>query len=202
MLKAKRGFLVPLQMLKSEARTAYLQQRAQITLKQQAIWDDLLLINLQQLSMPPLHAVFSYAAIERRKEISTDAILSYLEFRNPGLQIAYPVYDARSSLMEAVWVDENTLFSVNEFGISEPTDGRVAQPRELDLVFVPLLCFDERGYRVGYGKGVYDRYLKEVRPDALLVGLSYFEPVPLIADTDKFDVPLNYCITPQGIYEF
>ncbi|SDD88047.1 5-formyltetrahydrofolate cyclo-ligase [Niabella drilacis] len=189
-------------MLKSEARTAYLEKRARITLKQQAIWDDLLLIQVQQLPLPPLHAVFSYAAIERRKEISTDAILSYLEFRNPGMQVAYPVYDAPTSLMKAVWVDDNTLFGVNEFGISEPLEGPVAEPAELDLVFVPLLCFDERGYRVGYGKGVYDRYLKEVRQEALLVGLSYFEPVPQIADTDKFDVPLNYCITPQRIYEF
>lgn len=189
-------------MLKSEARTEYLQKRAQITVKQQSIWDDLLLIRTQQLPLPPLHAIFSYAAIERRKEIDTDAILSYLEFRNPGVRIAYPVYDPLTSQMQAVWVDEGTVFSVNEFGIPEPGNGPVAQPRELDLVFVPLLCFDERGYRVGYGKGVYDRYLKEVRPDALLVGLSYFEPVPHIADTDKFDVPLNYCITPQRIYEF
>ncbi|MCF3108413.1 5-formyltetrahydrofolate cyclo-ligase [Niabella sp. CC-SYL272] len=189
-------------MLKSEARTEYLQKRARITLKQQAVWDDLLLIKIQQLPMPPLHAVLSYAAIERRKEISTEAMLGYLEFRNPGMRIAYPVYDSRTSVMEAVWVDDETLFNVNEFGISEPLNGTVAQPRELDLVFVPLLCFDERGYRVGYGKGVYDRYLKNVRPDTLLVGLSYFEPLPLIADTDKFDVPLNYCITPQRIYEF
>jgi len=189
-------------MLKSEARTVYLQKRAQITLKQQSIWDDLLLIRMQQLPLPPLHTVFSYAAIERRKEISTDAILGYLEFRNPGIRIAYPVYDALTSGMQAVWVDADTLFNVNEFGISEPANGPVASSRELDLVFVPLLCFDERGYRVGYGKGVYDRYLKEVRPDTLLIGLSYFEPVPRITDTDKFDVPLNYCITPQRIYEF
>ncbi|WP_157558132.1 5-formyltetrahydrofolate cyclo-ligase [Niabella aurantiaca] len=189
-------------MLKSEARTVYLQKRAQLTLKQQAVWDDLLLIRVQQLPMPPLHSVFSYAAIARRKEISTDAILGYLEFRNPGVRFAYPVYDPVSSVMNAIWVDDETLFSINEFGISEPQNGPVAHPRELDLIFVPLLCFDERGYRVGYGKGVYDRYLKELRPDAMIVGLSYFEPVPRIADTDKFDVPLNYCITPQRIYEF
>ncbi|WP_435224410.1 5-formyltetrahydrofolate cyclo-ligase [Niabella hirudinis] len=189
-------------MLKLEARTEYLKKRAQVTLRQQAIWDDLLLIQAQQLALPPLHGVFSYVAIERRKEIATDAILSYLEFRNPGMRVAYPVYDAPTSAMKAVWVDDNTLFEVNAFGIGEPLGGPIAEPLELDLVFVPLLCFDERGYRVGYGKGVYDRYLKEVRQDALLVGLSYFEPVPRIADTDKFDVPLNYCVTPQRIYEF
>lgn len=189
-------------MLKSQARTVFLQKRAEITVKQQTLWDDLLLIQFQQLALPPVHTVFSYAAIERRKEISTDPLLGFLEFRNPGISVAYPVYDPATSLMEAFLVNETTVFQINEFGISEPQNGTVIPPRELDLVLVPLLCFDRHGYRVGYGKGVYDRYLKELREDALIIGLSYFEPVDRITDTDKFDVPLNYCITPQRIYEF
>jgi 5-formyltetrahydrofolate cyclo-ligase len=55
---------------------------------------------------------------------------------------------------------------------------------------------------VGYGKGCYDRFLALCRPDIIKIGFSYFEPINEISDTDKFDIPLNYCITPERIYEF
>ncbi|ANH81051.1 5-formyltetrahydrofolate cyclo-ligase [Niabella ginsenosidivorans] len=189
-------------MLKSEARKLYRQKRAAITPREQRIWDDLLLIQFQQLSLPPVRSVFSYAAIENRKEISPDAIIGYLEFSNPGLKIAYPVYDHSIAAMKAVWVNDATFFVVNPQGISEPENGIPAAPGELDIILVPLLCFDKAGYRVGYGKGVYDKFLKNVRPDALKIGLSYFEAVANIEDTNEFDVSLNYCITPHRIYEF
>jgi 5-formyltetrahydrofolate cyclo-ligase len=64
-----------------------------------------------------------------------------------------------------------------------------------------LIC-DTKGYRVGYGKGFYDRYLAHCRKDVVKIGFSYFDPVEKITDTDQFDVPLTYCITPQHIYEF
>jgi 5-formyltetrahydrofolate cyclo-ligase len=67
---------------------------------------------------------------------------------------------------------------------------------------VPLLAYDLKGNRVGYGKGYYDRFLAECRPDALKIGFSYFEPEEQINDTEDFDIPLNYCVTPHRCYEF
>jgi 5-formyltetrahydrofolate cyclo-ligase len=73
---------------------------------------------------------------------------------------------------------------------------------ELDMIFVPLLAFDTRGYRVGYGKGFYDKYLAGCSNDCIKVGFSYFGPVSSIDDHHEFDVPLDLCITPQNIYVF
>ena len=75
-------------------------------------------------------------------------------------------------------------------------------PAEIDLVFVPLLAFDKKGFRVGYGKGFYDKWLAGCRPDCIKVGFSYFEPVESIDDRHEFDVPLNLCITPHNVYVF
>jgi 5-formyltetrahydrofolate cyclo-ligase len=69
-------------------------------------------------------------------------------------------------------------------------------------VIVPLLCFDRRGHRVGYGKGFYDRYLQKCRPDCIKAGLSFFDPVDLIDDTYADDIPLDICVTPSETFRF
>jgi 5-formyltetrahydrofolate cyclo-ligase len=99
-------------------------------------------------------------------------------------------------------VNEETSYEENEYGIAEPVGGEEIHPEDLDAVFVPLLCFDEKGYRVGYGKGFYDRFLSSCREDVIRIGFSYFDPVPSIDDINDFDVPLNLCITPNKLYEF
>jgi 5-formyltetrahydrofolate cyclo-ligase len=104
--------------------------------------------------------------------------------------------------MSAIMVDDETAFEENKYGITEPVDGEVIDPQEIDMVLVPLFAFDKNGNRVGYGKGYYDRFLKNCREDVILVGISYFEPVEKIYDTHDYDVPLNFCITPQNLYEF
>ena len=54
-------------------------------------------------------------------------------------------------------------FETNKYGFDEPVDGIDLIPTEIDMVIIPLLSFDKKGYRVGYGKGCYDRFLKRCR---------------------------------------
>jgi 5-formyltetrahydrofolate cyclo-ligase len=75
-------------------------------------------------------------------------------------------------------------------------------PADIDMILVPLLAFDKKGYRVGYGKGFYDKYLADCRKNCIKAGFSYFDPVDEIADKGDFDVPLDLCITPQSVYVF
>jgi 5-formyltetrahydrofolate cyclo-ligase len=104
--------------------------------------------------------------------------------------------------MKAILTNENTVFKTNEWGMTEPIGETIILPQKLQLIFIPLLTFDKRGFRVGFGKGYYDRYLANCKMETVKVGFSYFEPIDQISDTNQFDVPLNYCITPQHIYEF
>ena len=55
---------------------------------------------------------------------------------------------------------------------------------------------------MGYGKGFYDVFLSECHPDTLKIGLSFFEPEEAIEDVFEQDVTLDYCITPNRVYEF
>jgi 5-formyltetrahydrofolate cyclo-ligase len=99
---------------------------------------------------------------------------------------------------------KDTVFEENKWKISEPsTVGNLrSSVFSIDLVLIPLLCFDKKGYRVGYGKGYYDRFLTECRPDVLKIGLSIFEPIDEIIDVTEFDIKMNYCITPNKIWSF
>ncbi|GAB3019741.1 5-formyltetrahydrofolate cyclo-ligase [Niabella terrae] len=188
-------------MLKSDARNKYRTLRSQLPPARRMKWDDLILIQFQQLPLPDLHSVFAYAATP--EEVPTDAIVDYLLFRFPGLKLAYPVADFSSGRMQAVLADDATVFDRNAYGIYEPQGPRsVLEVTDIDLVLVPLLCFDLQGYRVGYGKGFYDRFLAGTGAETLKIGLSYFEPLERLTDRNKFDVPLDYCITPERIYEF
>ena len=72
----------------------------------------------------------------------------------------------------------------------------------MDVVFVPLLAFDEKGHRVGYGKGFYDRFLSQCKPEIIKIGLSFFEAEKEISYSGKNDIMLDHCITPNEIYSF
>ena len=79
------------------------------------------------------------------------------------------------------------------FGIPEPDPGAPVITRP-DVVLVPFLAADPRGYRVGYGKGFYDRLLPELG-DALRVAAGFdFQLVPEVPSA-PFDVPVDVVVT-------
>ena len=82
-----------------------------------------------------------------------------LNFINPELIICYPKTNFKDHTMQAFQTDDDTRFRKNEYNLYEPDDGVEVNPPGIDMIFVPLLSFDKKGFRVGYGKGFYDRYL-------------------------------------------
>lgn len=189
-------------MTKKELRKFYREKRNALSAGEQSRLDDLLLIQFQQAGIPFVETLFSYWPMEQAREPNTHLFTDFMEFRNPELQVAYPRIAASGDIMEAVLTDDTTHFHQNHFGTFEPEGGSILPPESLDIVFVPLLCFDKNGYRVGYGKGYYDRFLQDCHPDCIRVGFSYFDPVDEIPDKHEFDVPLSLCMTPQSIYVF
>jgi 5-formyltetrahydrofolate cyclo-ligase len=189
-------------MLKKKLRALYSQKREAISSTDKMKWDDLLLIQLQTFDLPYLDYVLSFYPIEENNEVNTFPITDYLHFRNLNLHICYPKTNLKTGTMQAIICSADTIFEANGWNIPEPLGTETADPTVLDMVLVPMLAFDKKGFRVGYGKGFYDRFLKECREDCLKVGLSYFEPVDSIEDTHDFDVPLDLCITPHRTYVF
>jgi 5-formyltetrahydrofolate cyclo-ligase len=127
----------------------------------------------------------SYCPIEENKEPEY-TILSprFLKSGILALNLAYPKINAETRTMQAVLTNADTAFQKGIYNVPEPISDHFISPEAFDLVLVPLLICDRKGYRVGYGKGFYDRYLPYCRTDCIKAGLLYFEPVDEITDTD------------------
>jgi 5-formyltetrahydrofolate cyclo-ligase len=189
-------------MLKIEVRKLYREKRMALSEKERVKLDDLMLIQFQAADIPFLNSLLSYWPIEENNEPNTHLFTEFMRFRNPELKICYPVSDFTTGVMQAIATDIDTTFTKKELNLYEPDNDEVVPAEMIDMVFVPLLAFDEQGYRVGYGKGFYDKYLAECREDCIKAGFSYFGPFRSLDDHNEFDVPLDICITPQNLYVF
>lgn len=189
-------------MTKDQLRTVYKEKRAAIPVAHRAKLEDLILIQFQKLDIEIPSLIMTYAVLEKMNEFDPEPITDYCYFKNPRQVLFYPVIHPTSNVMQSIVVKDDTMFELNRFGIPEPVDGLPMFPEEIDLVLIPLLAYDKKGHRVGYGKGYYDRFLKECKDDCIKIGFSFFEPEEGIQGVNRNDVKLDYCITPERIYSF
>lgn len=161
-----------------------------------------LLGQCRQLDLSPYRLAHIFLPITEKKEVDTHAIVDLARVAYPGLQWVISRSDmANSTMLHFLW-DAQTVLEKNAYGIPEPTGGQPVAPADLDVVFVPLLAFDTAGHRIGYGKGMYDRFLEQCRADVVTIGLSLFDPVTAISDIGAWDVPLSIVVTPDAIFHF
>jgi 5-formyltetrahydrofolate cyclo-ligase len=120
-----------------------------------------------------------------------------------GHQLCFPRVENEHDMV-AYQVQSNDSLVTSALGIQEP-DPELCQKvnmADIDLVIIPLLAFDAKGNRVGYGKGFYDRFLQDCQPDTLKIGVCLDEPVQRIDDVEAHDIPLDLCISPTGLHLF
>lgn len=141
-----------------------------------------------------------FLPITEHHEVNTEFILHLLSGKDKEIIISKSDFETRN--MTHFLLTDNTKIKKNEYNIPEPVDGIEVPSHKIEVVFVPLLAFDKKGHRVGYGKGFYDKFLSECKPETIKIGLSFFEAEEMIADVFETDVKLDYCVTPEKIYEF
>jgi len=136
---------------------------------------------------------------EEKREVETKKILYYLYSLNKIVATSKILPDKD---LVHVLINKQTRFVENRFKILEPDSTQEILPAEIDVVFIPLLCFDKKGNRVGYGGGYYDKFLTKTKSSCLKIGLSFFEPVDFIKGINMNDIPLDMCVTPEKLYNF
>jgi len=116
-----------------------------------------------------------------------------------NFKIALPVIGTRNTMSFRSW-KLNEPLNVNQFGILEPkkTNKKIIP----DLILVPLVAFDKRLNRIGYGGGYYDRILKKIKKNkrkAVSLGIAYSYQECNNVPINKYDFKLDYIFTERGI---
>lgn len=186
-------------MLKKVLRSSYKSRRESIS--SEYLSDGSLAIANEVLKLPVWQFDYFhlFLPISRQKEIDTHHILSILQDRDKHVLIPKVMDDGG---LKHYLLTDTTKFRINAWHIPEPITGMEIAVEKIDVVFVPLLAFDLKGNRVGYGKGFYDTFLRHCRKDVVKIGLSLFEAETSIDDIEPHDVPLDYCVTPNKTYSF
>ncbi len=141
-----------------------------------------------------------FLPIKRLREINTEHLLSILSGKDKNILIS--TSDFETMEMKQYLLTDSTKLVESAIGIPEPVGGIEIPVTAIQVVFVPLLCCDIEGNRVGYGKGFYDRFLSNCDSSVQKIGLSFFEPEIQKIRPNARDARLNYCITPKKHFKF
>lgn len=189
--------------LKSYLRKTYMQTRQGLAPDAVEALNRSLLEQVQAVDWSRFSVVHTFLPILAQNEPDTFRIIAWLENEYPNMQVAVPkVAEPNAGTLMHHILNKDTVLAPSKWGIPEPENAATISPLEVDAVLVPTLVFDLDGHRVGYGRGFYDRFLSACRPDVVKVGLSFFDPVPHIADVLETDVALDCCLSPKQTYWF
>ena len=190
-------------MLKSDLRKIYLAKQHQLSSSERSQ-------KSRQISESFFHnfspetsqIIHLFLPIEKNKEIETKFFYERIWQDFPHIKTVVPRINKKNDQLESIEFDAETKLGLSSWQIPEPIEDSLINANQIDIVLVPLLCYDQKGFRVGYGKGYYDKFFTNCRSDCLKIGLSYFSPIEKISDINEFDVTLDYCITPNKIWKF
>ena len=112
-----------------------------------------------------------------------------------GKKVAVPRCVPGTRDMEFYWIDGVEELESGAFGVLEPRPdaGRKVTDFSNGLCLVPALCYDWRGYRLGYGKGYYDRFLAGF--GGHMIGICYSDCIQRKLPHGRFDRPVELLVT-------
>jgi 5-formyltetrahydrofolate cyclo-ligase len=190
-------------MLKADIRRIYKEKRFLLTeIALQERNNNLLQHFISWDKIKDIQFIHTFLPILSQKEPNTWSFIH--QSWEQGLPISWIVSTTnfQNKELSHFYLDKHTKLDTNKWGISEPIDAQICPIENIQMVLVPLLAFDKQGFRVGYGQGFYDRFLAKC-PQTVKVGISLESSLEeSITDKDPYDVPLDYCITPQSIIDF
>lgn len=100
-----------------------------------------------------------------------------------------------------VSISKSTVYSNGEFDIPTPLNSEEISLLEFNYIIVPLLVYDNKGNRIGYGKGIYDSILSQCNNNCIKIGVSHFNAEQKIP-FESHDIKLDYCINSNETLKF
>lgn len=170
--------------MKSALRRELIAQRKAMDVNVKSVWD----LDIFKQIKPYLdsaEAVFTY--VSTKIEVDTHKLIAYcLEC---GIPVATPV--SGDTELTFYYISRFEDLIAGRFGILEPKRDLIAAAGERTLCVVPALCADGEGFRLGYGRGYYDRFLSDFRGTSVILCYESFRrKVPCESHDIKADLTL------------
>jgi 5-formyltetrahydrofolate cyclo-ligase len=182
---------------KSALRQSFLERRLQMLPNDragaaQAVFDTF----FKQVPLAANSVVAGYWPVKAE----LDALLILRELLRKGHACALPhVTGEGAPLLFRQW-DETMPMTTGKYGITEPASKESVVP---DIILVPLLAFDAKGHRLGYGAGFYDRTIARLKKQKSVrtIGLAYEMQLYGTLPAEENDVKMDMIITDRNIYK-
>ena len=157
-------------------------------------------LDLKKISTDIVHKISKLEVYQSAKTVMSymakDMEVSLSSLFNDGLKDWFlPVVDELHTIIYAArYIPGKTKLIKNKFNILEPEESKVPESFLLDVIFVPGLCFDKDGYRLGFGAGFYDKFLK-LNPNSFKIGSCPKENLIDKLPRDSWDIKMDLVIT-------
>ncbi len=141
-----------------------------------------------------------YVAKKADGEVDTEQMIK--DSLRMSKRVLVPITDKPSRrLIFSELRDYEKELTLGIFDIPEPRGEyrRIVPPQDTDLVIVPGIVFESRGYRLGFGFGYYDRFLSTLSPQIPTVGLAFEFQIVEVLPIEKQDVPVHKIITEERV---
>lgn len=140
------------------------------------------------------------AYIDFRNEVQTESLIKKALSDGKKVVIPISVVDTKQLILSEL-IDYDEELESGAYGILEPKEEfvRETDAKLVDLVLIPGVAFDKKGYRIGYGAGYYDRFLERVRPEIPKLALGFDLQMVEHAYPDAHDFPVDSVITESGV---
>lgn len=179
--------------MKSEIRKEILQKRKSlgaVEVDEKSSQIITRLISLGLLDRPQV--VMCY--MDFRNEVRTEALIEYLLAQDKV--VVLPKVNPETKELDLFQIQGFKDMALSKFGILEPADHLPeALPSDIDLILAPGVAFDEKGYRMGYGAGFYDKLLPQIRPDCAVIGLAFDLQILEKLPVEPHDQPMDSILT-------
>tara|TARA_B100001173_G_C15878785_1_gene500569 strand:- start:289 stop:855 length:567 start_codon:yes stop_codon:yes gene_type:complete len=185
---------------KSKLRTKYFQIRQSLTEEELLVAEkNILSIVESNLSIFQNKRVSCYWSIGR--EMPTHNLIDLIS--RTGSELYLPKIVTGSREMKFSKLEDKSKLTKNRFGILETGRTKEISPEDLDLILLPCICFDKKGYRIGMGKGYYDYSLRNINMvSTKLILVAYdFQKIENCFP-ENHDVMAESCLTDSEFYKF
>ena len=181
-------------MMKSEIRTANKNKRKAMS-KEEAEKKSALAQNAFLASQLYKNAEIIMLYYPLGNETDTSVIAKTAAADNKRL--VYPVTDEKTGEITPYYAKNGSKFHIGAFSVQEPEKTDKADTADIDVIIVPGIAFGRNGARIGFGKGCYDRFLKNIR--AVKIGFCYDFQICGGFIGEEHDINMDFLITESGV---